>query len=422
MAEKITTSHAGHGGTDPGACSGNYGEAVIARQINKKWLAITGGVDCTVDNSVSVNDNLAKICQKVNAASKNTTDWNISHHLNAAGGVGTGAEVWYWAGDEPSRVKAAAMSAAIAKALGIPDRGAKPTTSLYVHNNTVGRMLLIEWCFIDRAGDIQALMNKMDAAVKAAASVFGYTGGNTNTPPSSGTAFCQDTVNINNCAAYIRGWNVGSSNNAGYEPWLYFMNPGKRTEIIRFKGTVESRPDVNKLHPNASKDRVGWQFSIGFATSARQLLAGKKVYLMVRWEKAGKYQNEYHMESKQFTMPPAVNAGSLDEINGSNGKVYFKGWHLSNLGDTAYKRFLFLMHKGKEIHRIDITKNTKDRPDVAKAYANKGLLTNKVGFEITTTVPAVCRGKELEMIARYTADPAGNNPIADVNLGKKFTL
>lgn len=173
-AVKITSSHAGHGGTDPGAVWGKYGEHIIASQINKKWLSITGGVDCSVENSTSINDNLAKISAKVNAVSKSGSNINISHHLNASGGVGTGTEVWYWEGDAVSKAYAAAISKAIANALGIPDRGAKATNNFYVHRNTTGRMLLIEWCFIDRKGDVESLLKNMDKAVVAATAALGY--------------------------------------------------------------------------------------------------------------------------------------------------------------------------------------------------------------------------------------------------------
>ncbi|TFJ36732.1 Ply protein, partial [Carnobacterium divergens] len=57
----ITTSHAGHGGVDPGAVSGQYREADIARMINNQIVAKSGAVDATDNSAISVNDNLSKI-------------------------------------------------------------------------------------------------------------------------------------------------------------------------------------------------------------------------------------------------------------------------------------------------------------------------------------------------------------------------
>ena len=68
----------------------------------------------------------------------------------------TGTEVWYYEGNEEARKLAEKLSANIAAALGVRDRGAKPTKNLYVLRNTDMLAVLVEVCFVDDKDDAAA--------------------------------------------------------------------------------------------------------------------------------------------------------------------------------------------------------------------------------------------------------------------------
>ncbi|MBE9390468.1 N-acetylmuramoyl-L-alanine amidase [Vagococcus salmoninarum] len=172
--------HYGKGMFDPGATWGSYKESVIAQLINKSILKLTGVSDTSDFRATNVNNNLYnQVVSMDNVAGY--SDWNLTHHLNAFNRSANGVEVWYYLGDEAARKKAVEVSAAIAKALGLVNRGAKPTTNLYVVSQSKGHTLLIEWCFIDNKKDIESLMENMDKAVKAMLDCFDnkQTGGGT---------------------------------------------------------------------------------------------------------------------------------------------------------------------------------------------------------------------------------------------------
>lgn len=172
--------HYGKGMFDPGATWGSYKESVIAQLINKTILKLTGVSDTSDFRATNVNNNLYnQVVSMDNVAGY--SDWNLTHHLNAFNRSANGVEVWYYLGDEAARKKAVEVSAAIAKALGLVNRGAKPTTNLYVISQSKGHTLLIEWCFIDNKKDIESLMANMDKAVKAMLNCFDnkQTGGET---------------------------------------------------------------------------------------------------------------------------------------------------------------------------------------------------------------------------------------------------
>lgn len=180
MTEKLSSSGASHGGAktnnkwrDSGALSADKKrtEADITRTINSKLLKLVNAVDTTDNAGTNVNDNLYYISRNINNAPDGVA---LSHHLNAFNGYATGVEVLY--GSSADKPLASKLSATIAKALGIVDRGAKDGSWLAIARNTKEnkRVLLIEWCFIDNPNDLAKLDKNMDKAIEAVAKIFGY--------------------------------------------------------------------------------------------------------------------------------------------------------------------------------------------------------------------------------------------------------
>ena len=145
--------HGGHNRKVPGA-SGILDEVTEDRKVKDaviKYLKAAGHTvyDCTDDAGTTQPKNLANIVAKCNA---HTVDLDISIHLNAGGG--TGSEVYYTS--SKGKTYAGKASAAVAKALGIKDRGAKESDTLYVLNHTKAPAILIECCFVDNKTDKDA--------------------------------------------------------------------------------------------------------------------------------------------------------------------------------------------------------------------------------------------------------------------------
>ena len=142
--------HGGHNKKVPGA-SGILDEVTEDRKVKDaviKYLKAAGHTvyDCTDDAGTTQPKNLANIVAKCNA---HTVDLDISIHLNAGGG--TGCEVYYTS--SKGKTYAGKVSAAVASALGIKDRGAKESDTLYVLNHTTAPAILVECCFVDNKTD-----------------------------------------------------------------------------------------------------------------------------------------------------------------------------------------------------------------------------------------------------------------------------
>lgn len=105
--------------------------------------------DCSNEES-NVSAELREECRIANVSG---ADLFIAVHFNAGGGTGT--EVWYYP-YSIAETYAREVSRELASALGLPNRGAKSTTGLYVLNHTEMPAILIEVCFVDTEADAAA--------------------------------------------------------------------------------------------------------------------------------------------------------------------------------------------------------------------------------------------------------------------------
>lgn len=110
-----------------------------------------------------------ELAAEVNTANASGAGLFCAIHFNAESitdGV-RGSECWYYTG---SSAKSLAVKVAqnVSSVLGLPCRGAKASTSLYVLRHTSMPSILVEVCFVDAKGDVNAYQNKGVNAVAAA--------------------------------------------------------------------------------------------------------------------------------------------------------------------------------------------------------------------------------------------------------------
>ena len=193
--------HGGHNKKVPGA-SEYLDEVAEDRKVKNaviQHLKAAGhtAYDCTDDAGTTQSKNLANIVAKCNA---HTVTLDISIHLNAGGG--TGCEVYYTS--DKGKPYAKKVSAAVAKALGIKDRGAKESDSLYVLNHTKSPAILVECCFVDNKTDQKAWnVDKCAKAIVEAVTGKTVTSGGSST--SSGTSSGNKTTSTSGALSYKVG-------------------------------------------------------------------------------------------------------------------------------------------------------------------------------------------------------------------------
>lgn len=162
---KIVMS-SGHGSKVRGA-SGYIDEVDEARRVVDRVAQMLMDVGVPIqtfhDNvSTSQNENLNRIVNFHNAQKR---DLDISVHFNAyqTTSKGMGTECLYITQD----VLSARVSAAIAAAGGLIDRGPKKRTDLFFLNNTDEPAILIEVCFVDSKEDSECYKEEFEFICEA---------------------------------------------------------------------------------------------------------------------------------------------------------------------------------------------------------------------------------------------------------------
>ena len=193
--------HGGHNKKVPGA-SEYLDEVAEDRKVKNaviQYLKAAGhtAYDCTDDAGTTQSKNLANIVVKCNA---HTVTLDISIHLNAGGG--TGCEVYYTS--SKGKPYAKKVSAAVAKTLGIKDRGAKESDTLYVLNHTKSPAILVECCFVDNKTD-QKAWNAEKCAKAIVEAVTGKAVTSSGSGSSGGTSSGNKTTSTSNAPSYKVG-------------------------------------------------------------------------------------------------------------------------------------------------------------------------------------------------------------------------
>lgn len=153
---------------DPGAASRFGQEHEIVTRIAGGVLAALAAEDVReIPDAFSLFDTIRIINEKALSG-----DILISLHMNAGPEAATGTEVYYAAvAPHARRLQAHALGNAVANALLIPFRGAKPDTSsqhssgLAILRRTRCAALLLEIAFITNKGDVAAVRERGVPAV-----------------------------------------------------------------------------------------------------------------------------------------------------------------------------------------------------------------------------------------------------------------
>ena len=187
----------GHSSVARGAC-GYLDEyecdrALVAHLIPALEAAGHEVVDCSNEQPTVMGELQAE----VSAANESGADAFLAVHFNA--GRGTGTECYHYSTNADGRALAADLSANVASALGLRDRGAKSGDSLYVVRRTNPTAVLLEVCFVDTWADAEAWHETpWDSLCDAVAVAFAgkaFGGGNTSetdSQPSSGGGLAVD--------------------------------------------------------------------------------------------------------------------------------------------------------------------------------------------------------------------------------------
>lgn len=148
----------GHSKAAPGA-SGFIDEYTEDRAVTRELVnVLTARGHVVSDCSNEAATQSQELITKVNKANEFDAELFMDVHFNAATttDAARGVEVYHFPGSTKGEEYARRVSASLARALGLPNRGAKPSNSLYVLRRSAMPAILIEVCFVDSRADVDA--------------------------------------------------------------------------------------------------------------------------------------------------------------------------------------------------------------------------------------------------------------------------
>ncbi|KRM25475.1 KxYKxGKxW signal peptide domain-containing protein [Limosilactobacillus panis] len=169
------------------------------------------------------------------------------------------------------------------------------------------------------------------------------------------------------------------------------------------KGSKDTQPDDKGNQPSGSKgtpnnDNKGNQ-------NNQQDNNGKKPT-----------DDQGDQSNKNVDLSIKGNFGSLDVTNITNNQLHVVGWNATNDSKGKPYHYIFVLDKdnnGQEVGRYQVDTATSDRQDVVKV--DNVWNAAKSGFDvpITLNLNKIKVGDRLQVMSRWTIDPAGNVPDAN---------
>lgn len=179
-------------------------------------------------------------------------------------------------------------------------------------------------------------------------------------------------------------------------------------ELSRVKVDSVQRPDVQKVHNVYDALRSGFSAKLDLGAG---LANATSIRLISRYSASADGNSDY----VDYDFAPITvdrnNYANLDGavINGS--KLQLSGWNATNQSAGKDYHYIIVLNNGKKVDRI-LVKDGINRADVANVYPNVDG-AGKSGFMVSVDVNKLNFNQRIQLISRYTDDPAGNGNYVD---------
>lgn len=207
----------------------------------------------------------------------------------------------------------------------------------------------------------------------------------------------------------IAGWHVADASlNKGYH-YIIIYDGSKKVELGRYLVESSTRNDVINAYPGVyNAANSGFSLKLKF----NQALAGDQIQVISRYSDSQNGEGNYvdfWFNPKTFT----ANQAYLDSYGIQGNNLHVRGWHVADqsIGKKYHYVIIYDATKKQELGRRLLP--TTSRPDVERAYANVYGSGNS-GFSVDIPLTAaMTNGDQIQVISRYTDDPAGNGNATD---------
>ena len=231
-----------------------------------------------------------------------------------------------------------------------------------------------------------------------------------NTNDNGNYAWLDGVNTTNNGQLTVTGWHATNASQGRIYHYIIVLDQNNH-EIARKLVTSVSRPDVQKANNVYNATNSGFSTSLDLGNA---LANTDSVRIISRYSSAADGNSGY---VDYWFAPVSIdqnNYACLDNVSVINGKLQFAGWNATNRSANRKYHYIILIdhsNGNREIARQFVTTDN-NRADVANVYPNiDGAATSgfKVGFDLSK----LDLNHQLQIISRYTDDPAGNGNYVD---------
>lgn len=227
-----------------------------------------------------------------------------------------------------------------------------------------------------------------------------------------------DSVSLSNNQLSVSGWQA--TNQASDKPYHFVIaydNTAKQ-EVARQLVQNIARPDVAKVHPDATNAATS-----GFNTTLKLNVASDTDFTAHSFSVISRYSDATNGEGNHVDIwYPAFNfdQGNHAYLDGmrtnEDGQLTVTGWNATNqaTGKKYHYVILYDQTSGRELSRQLVNVANSKRPDVANAFRNINNAVNS-GFDVTFNLKALSfdANDKLQIISRYSNAANGEGQRVD---------
>lgn len=225
-----------------------------------------------------------------------------------------------------------------------------------------------------------------------------------------------DVAQVQNGKLHVAGWHATNQAFGRDHHVLILFDASRGHEIARVNATNAERPDIAKIYPT-----VGNATMAGFVGDfdLTPELVTDNLQIISRYSSDADANSDYvdFWSAPRRLTTDTSNQGWLDDVSVRDGQLHIVGWHATDRSLGRKYHYIIIFDAtpgiGHELRRFNITDQEVSRPDVAKAFPTIMTAGNS-GFNISfANDPDFTEEHDLQIISRWTDDPAGNGNAVD---------
>lgn len=202
------------------------------------------------------------------------------------------------------------------------------------------------------------------------------------------------------------GWHATNASQGRPYHYLIALDQNGR-ELRRQLTNRVDRPDVQRAHNVYDAAKAGFSTKLDLA----QIAKVTSIRLISRYSGSADGNSDY---VDYWFAPLSVDQGNYANLDGATvvgDQLQLSGWHASNQASGKAYHYIIILNNGREVGRRLVSAGT-NRPDVANVYGHIAG-AGQSGFSVNFDLAALNFNQRLQVLSRYTDDPAGNGNAVD---------